>query len=77
MPRFRLVARADAIDVPGHLQSLDVHQILDDIIPCFVHVGIDSMSRQIPGPPSEPDADVAADLPNPYPLPLELQRRGP
>ena len=36
-------ARADAIDIPCRFLPADMHQILDDIIPRLVHIGIDPM----------------------------------
>ena len=62
---------AEARNGPGH------NEILQQIVAVLIERRTNSMSRQVPGLRGQLDADVAADLTDPYPQPIDCKGRQP
>ena len=62
---------AEARNGPGH------NQILQQIVAVLIERRTNSMSRQVPGLRGQLDADVAADLTDPYSQPIDREGRQP
>jgi hypothetical protein len=77
MARRLRPGRADAADEADSVHRLRIGQILDQIAPGLVDVGVDHMRRDRGRLEGELDPDVAADLTDPDRLALEADRAQP